>query len=87
MTLPWDQLASLGAGGAVAVVILWLVFGFLDKRNGALQKALDSMHRTSDKAIFILDQQTQILGEMTRILSDTRDKVISIQLLKSGRST
>lgn len=78
MTLPWDQLASLGAGGAVAVVILWVVFGFLEKRNGVVQKTLNGVQRTSDKTIFILEQQTKILESMTNVVTDTRDKVIAI---------
>jgi hypothetical protein len=79
MTLPWDQLTSLGAGGAVAVVILWLVFGFLDKRNSVVRGAIDRMQKSSDKALFILEQQTKILDDLTHVLTDTRDKVITIQ--------
>ena len=76
--LPWDQLASLGAGGAVAVVILWVVFGFLEKKNKSVQNVLSGMQRTSDKSVLILEQQTKILEGLTHIVSDTRDKVIVI---------
>jgi len=66
--LPWDQLASLGAGGMVAVAILWIVFGFLSKRGN-----------NSDKVINILEQQTRILEDLHRTNSDTRDRVIMVQ--------
>lgn len=73
-TLNIAQLTSLGAGGMLAVAILWLVFSFLDKRRNGNEGRTQIM---IEKSIMILEQQTKILHEITTEQSELRRYLVS----------
>lgn len=74
--IPWSQITSLGAGGMLAVLILWLVFKFLDKR-----------HSESDRIVDILDNQTRILEHISDHTEKTKDDVLVIKTRLNGAAT
>lgn len=66
--VPWSEITSLGVGGTVAVLILWMVFKFLDKRASG-----------QDKIVLILQNQTKILEHLVDHVEETKDNVLIIK--------
>ena len=77
----WTQITQLGLGGSFAVIILWMVFRFVDARRTGMEKVLDSLSTNLKKQTEILDkiyeaQHTNHTAVMVQIASsDTRKEM------------
>ena len=74
MDIPWSQLTQLGAGGSVAVGILWVTFRFLASRRNGTEKILLKLESSESNVAHAMESIAKAIDNQTDLVEKMYDK-------------
>lgn len=74
MVIPWGQVTQLGVGGLLAIIILWMVFRFLDKKRNGTEKILLKMDASEARMASAIEAVAKSFNTQTHLLEKMYEK-------------